>query len=163
MRWNTLDVPIRPGWQCTLHPANQVPDLMRSLSWENADGLSHEHGAIFRASDSRDEKERARRQLERDKSDFARYFCASWDLRTASGSYRLSVIRSFLRDTLDFAHWNLPRNKATIERILRDLVMSGRLVPIVNRDWRTLGRVSRPAPVPEWLRRQRSCRRLGLS
>lgn len=60
----------------------------------------------------------------------------------------MSIIQTFLRDVLDMAHWNLPVDNEGIERTLRDAVASGRLVPVINREWCSLGRVSRPDPAP---------------
>jgi hypothetical protein len=51
--------------------------------------------------------------------------------------------------TLNLAHWNLPTDNKSIERILRQAVEDRRLVPVVHRDRRSaLGRVYRPAPAP---------------
>ncbi|HYS65949.1 MAG TPA: hypothetical protein VEN30_19340 [Paraburkholderia sp.] len=128
-QWNTLSIPLKTGWQCTLVVANQY----RSQS---GDGL------LF----MRDKSEL--RQIEEDRQDFARYFRPNSDLRTVSGRAELRTIQSFLSQFLNVVHWNLPGDNAGVERMLREAVADGRLVPVINRDWRSSGLASRPAPAP---------------
>jgi hypothetical protein len=159
MQWNTLDVPLRPGWRCTLYFAHQYCELMRSSSADKPYTRSrdawwpftHLHNSwSSRSTDyTRDEEKESRRLLEVDKRDFDRYFRPDWDLRSITGAADLRKVRSFLRELLYVAHRNLPNDNEGIERALRDAVASGRLVPVVNRDWRGLDRVSRPSPAPE--------------
>ncbi len=99
--------------------------------------------------DRRDEEEDARRQLEQDRKDFDRYFRPRWDLRTITGGQALREIQTYVRDALGLPHWNLPTDNASIERVLRQAVKDGRLVPVVHRDRRSaLGRVYSPTPAP---------------
>lgn len=128
-QWNTLSVPLENGWQCTLVLASEYSSP--SGNW-----LPFTRG---------DERE----QIEQDRRDFDCYFRPRSDLRTVSGEAELHEIQSFLRDTLNVVHWNQPTDNAGVERALRDTVSSGRLVPVVNREWRSLGRVAKPAPAPQ--------------
>ena len=66
-----------------------------------------------------------------------------------TGKRELDVIRSFLCDLLDVAHWNLPADNEGIEKALREAVASGRLVPVIDRERRALARVTRPDCAPE--------------
>jgi hypothetical protein len=88
------------------------------------------------------------RQLEEDRQDFDRYFRPCGDLRTVSGGAELREIQSFLSDALNVVRWDLPTDNAGVERLLRQAVTHGRLVPVVNREYGSLGRVSRPTPAP---------------
>ncbi|PRZ18239.1 hypothetical protein BX588_1201, partial [Paraburkholderia eburnea] len=49
----------------------------------------------------------------------------------------------------NLAHWNLPSDNAVVKKILRDAVASGRLVPVVNREYRGLPRVAQPNAAPQ--------------
>lgn len=129
MQFNTLEVPL-DCWQCTLEPASQY----RSPCGDSL---------IF----MRDTDEKA--QLEEDRKNFDRYFRPSWDLRTIAGGQALCEVQAFVSNALNLVHWNLPTDNGSIERMLRQAVKDGRLVPVVHRDRRSaLGRVHRPAPAP---------------
>jgi hypothetical protein len=153
MQWNTLDVPLENGWKCTLHPAWQYRrlsrELRRSPSLGGRDSWTRDGSSSFRIDAGGEAEEEARKQRERDKRDFDLYFRPCSDLRTATGNRELDVVRSFLRDLLDVAHWNLPIDNKGIEKALREAVATGRLVPIINREWRALPRVMRPDCAPE--------------
>lgn len=127
-QWNTLSVPLETGCQCTLVPASQY----RSPSGD---------GPLFM-------QDRELRQIEEDRRDFDRYFRPRGDLRTVSGGAALRTIQSFLSESLNVAHWNLPADSADVERMLRQAVADGRLVPGINRERCSLSRVSRPTPAP---------------
>jgi hypothetical protein len=126
--WNTLSVPLKNGWQCTLVPANDY----RSPTGERK--------AFMRSEE--------REQLERDRNDFDWHFRPDGDLRTLSGNAALRTFQSFLREILNVAHWNLPADSAGVQRMLREAVANGRLVPIINREPYWQGPVSRPTPAP---------------
>jgi hypothetical protein len=128
-RWNTLSVPLKNGWQCTLVLASEY-------------GSPSGNRMPFTKGEGRE-------RIEHDRRDFDCHFRPRSDLRTVSGAAELNEIRSFLRDTLNVVHWNQPTDNPGVERALRDMVSSGRLVPVVNREWRSLGRVSRPTPEPQ--------------
>jgi hypothetical protein len=127
-QWNTLSVRLENGWQCTLVLATEYSSP--SGNW-----------LPFTKGDERE-------QIEQDRRDFDWHFRPRSDLRTVSGETELHEIQSFLRDTLNVVHWNQPTDNAGVRRALRNIVASGRLVPVVNREWRALGRVARPAPAP---------------
>ncbi|HKT91779.1 MAG TPA: hypothetical protein VJS18_06350 [Paraburkholderia sp.] len=163
MTWNTLYLPLETGWQCTLVPGPQYYDLTcfgrgyRDLSarrlypnagreryaWSwNAPPLSEvDKGELW-------EKDRLR-QLTEDRAAFARHFCPNWDLRTITGEKALREVQAFVRDRLKLAHWNLPTDIAGVRRLLCDAVASGRLVPVINREYRGLPRVAQPDPAPQ--------------
>jgi hypothetical protein len=127
-QWNTLSVPLETGWQCT---------LVLTSEYRNSSG------ELFVFIQGKELK-----QLEQDRQDFDRYFRPRGDLRTVSGRAQLHTIQSFLSDSLNTVHWNLPDNNAGAQRMLREAVADGRLVPVINRDWRSSGLVSRPTPTP---------------
>lgn len=129
-QWNTLSVPLETGLQCTLVLADQY-------------GSSSGDGLRFIRND------RELRELEEERQDFDRYFRPRGDLRTVSGGAALRTIQSFLNESLNVAHWNLPADNAGVERMLRKAVADGRLVPVVNREWCSPPQVSRPVPAPE--------------
>ncbi|MBB5468547.1 hypothetical protein HDG32_004677 [Paraburkholderia sp. CI2] len=152
MPWNTLEIPLECSWQCTLHAASQCHGMERerrsSLFWDRDSSRSRDWSSFMR-DDRRDEEEDARRQLEQDRKDFDRYFRSRWDLRTITGGQALREIQTYVRDALGLPHWNLPTDNASIERVLRQAVKDGRLVPVVHRDRRSaLGRVYSPTPAP---------------
>ncbi|SDR03880.1 hypothetical protein [Paraburkholderia tuberum] len=152
MPWNSLEIPLECSWQCTLHAASQYHSMERerrsSLFWDR-DSSRSRGGSSFMRDDRRDEEEDARRQLEQDRRDFDRYFRPRLDLRTITGGQALREIQTYVRDALGLAHWNLPTDNASIERVLRQAVKDGRLVPVVHRDRRSaLGRVYSPTPAP---------------
>ncbi|MGF6610656.1 hypothetical protein OKW45_005578 [Paraburkholderia sp. WSM4175] len=151
MPWDTLEIPLECSWQCTLHAASQYHSMelerRSSLFWDR--DSSRSRGWSFMRDDRRDEEEDARRQLEQDRKDFDRYFRPRWDLRTITGGQALREIQTYVRDALGLAHWNLPTDNASIERVLRQAVKDGRLVPVVHRDRRSaLGHVYSPTPAP---------------
>ena len=113
--------------QCTLVPTS--------------DYRTHHNWLIFGTDDEREEIEQAGR-------DFDRYFRPRSDMRTVSGGAELREIQSFLRDTLKVVHWNPPSDNAGVERILREAVADGRLVPVLNRGYGYSCRTSRPTPAP---------------
>src|ERR1700752_3094605 len=121
-QWNTLSGPLETGWQCTLVLASEY----RSPSGE---WLAFMRGG-------------RRKQLEQDRKDFDWYFRPRRDLRT--GEMELDTIQSFLSYILNVVHWDLPTDNASVESMLRKLVADGRLVPVVNREWRSRPLVSRP-------------------
>lgn len=127
-QWNTLAVPLETGWQCTLVLASEY----RSQSGEWLVFMRH----------------RELKQIEEDRQDFDRYFRPRGDLRTASGAAALRTIQSFLRESLNVAHWDLPADNAEVQRMLREAVAAWRLVPDINRERCPLSRVSRPTPAP---------------
>ncbi|MBB5407936.1 hypothetical protein HDG34_001868 [Paraburkholderia sp. HC6.4b] len=151
MPWNSLEIPLECSWQCTLHAASQYHSMERerrsSLFWDRDSSRSRGWSSFMR--DDRRDEEDARRQLEQDRRDFDRYFRPRLDLRTITGGQALREIQIYVRDALGLAHWNLPTDNASIERVLRQAVNDGRLVPVVHRDRRSaLGRVYSPTPAP---------------
>ncbi|WP_053077858.1 MULTISPECIES: hypothetical protein [Burkholderia] len=89
----------------------------------------------------------ARRQREDDQRTFLQYFQPSYDFRRLIAK-DIDAIRSFLSQYFNVAHWNLPTDNAGIERALKQAVKDGKLVPVVNRDWRMLPATFRPTPTP---------------
>ncbi|WP_227246564.1 hypothetical protein [Paraburkholderia caribensis] len=144
MQWNTLDVPLENGWKCRLHPVWQYRRLARELRGAELYG-----GSVSRTRDGSSSLTIDDRQRELDRRDFDLHFRPRPDLRTVTGKRELDVIRSFLRDLLDVAHWNLPADNEGIEKALREAVASGRLVPVIDRERRALARVTRPDCAPE--------------
>ncbi|MDR6380476.1 hypothetical protein [Paraburkholderia caribensis] len=144
MQWNTLDVPLENGWKCRLYPARQYRRLARELRGAELYG-----GSVSRTRDGSASFTIDDRQRELDRRDFDLHFRPRPDLRTVTGKRELDVIRSFLRDLLDVAHWNRPADNEGIEKALREAVASGRLVPVIDRERRALARVTRPDCAPE--------------
>lgn len=146
MTWNTLDVPLETGWQCTLIPGPQYYDLTSwgrgyrnmsarqlypnagrdsfSSSWDARPLSEVDKGELW-------EKDRLR-QLADDTAAFVRHFHPNWDLRTITGEKALRDVQAFVRDSLNLAHWNLPSDNAAVKKLLTDAVASGRLVPVVK-------------------------------
>lgn len=163
MSWNTIDVPLETGWQCTLTPTLQYDDLMRwgrgyyDLSARRLYPRGERnfwHSSWNARAPSEVEKaelwEKARlRQLADDQATFARLFRPAWDLRTITGGNALRDIKTFLRDSLSIAHWNMPQDNADIRRILCKAVADNSLVPVINRDYEGRSRVALPDPVPQ--------------
>lgn len=160
MPWNTIDVPLESGWQCTLMPRPQYDDMMRwghgyyelSARWlyPRADcdewystRNTRPQSEVERAE--RWEKSRVR-QLADDQAAFARLFRPAWDLRTITGGNALRDVKTFLRDSLNIAHWNMPKDNDDIRRMLCKSVADIRLIPIINRDYGGLPRVALPDP-----------------
>ncbi|QGZ57449.1 hypothetical protein [Paraburkholderia acidiphila] len=159
--WNTLYVPLESGWQCALVPGPQYFDLTcfgrgyrdlparwlypnagrdRDLwSWNALPEV--DKGELW-------EKDRLR-QLTQDRAAFARHFRPNWDLHTITGEKALREVQTFVRHRLKLAHWNLPTDNAEVRKLLCDAVASGRLVPVINREYRGLPRVAQPDPAPQ--------------
>ncbi|MEX3933514.1 hypothetical protein AB4Y32_17195 [Paraburkholderia phymatum] len=135
--YNSLQVPLDIGtWQCTLVLAREFYNLSSGY-WD-----------AFADWDKRRERER---EIEDDKRTFDRYFRPSYDFRSLMRT-DINAICSFLSDHLNVVHWNLPTDNAGIERALKQAVRDGLLVPVVNRDWRSLPMTFRPTPAPlRWL------------
>lgn len=131
--FNSLTVPLDIGtWQCELVLSSEFYNLWNS-TWDR-----------FASSDKRAEQER---QIEDDCRAFDLYFRPSYDFRRLI-KWDIDAITSFLGDHLNVAHWNLPIDNAGIERALKQAVADGKLVPIVNRDWRMFAMTFRPTPSP---------------
>ncbi|WP_322107080.1 hypothetical protein [Paraburkholderia sp. J41] len=163
MTWNTLDVPLENGWQCTLIPGLQYYDLTawgrgyRNTSarqlYPNAGRDNSAYSRNARPLSDVDkselwEKDRIK-QLADDRAAFARHFRPNWDLRTITGEKALRDVQAFVRGRLNLAHWNLPTDNAAVKKILTDAVASGQLVPVVNREYRGVPRVAPPAYAPQ--------------
>ncbi|WP_322053590.1 hypothetical protein [Paraburkholderia bannensis] len=89
-----------------------------------------------------------RKQIEDDRRTFERYFRPDYDFRRTIRT-DVDAIRSFLGQHLSVAHWNLPADNASIERVLKRAVSEGWLVPIVERDGRTAAGTARAAHAPQ--------------
>jgi hypothetical protein len=162
MPWNIIDVPLETGWQCTLMPEPQYDHLMRwgrgyydlSARWlypraERGEWDCTWNGRTASEVERAERWEKARiRQLADDKAAFARFFRPAWDLRTITGGNALRDIQTFLRKSLNSAHWNLPQDNAEIRRMLSSAVADRRLIPIINRDYAGHWRVALPDPAP---------------
>lgn len=158
--WNTLDVPLDTGWQCTLIPAPQYAALMQWGCRDMSARRLYPHAGRERwpppwSASEPDEKEKHRkwkddvqRQLADDRRAFARHFRPDWDLRTATGENALHTVHTFLRDALGTAHWNQPTDNAGVRQMLCEAVANKRLIPVVNREYRGQPRVARPDPAP---------------
>ena len=158
--WNTLDVPLDTGWQCTLIPAPQYTTIMQwGCRDMTARRLYPQAGRDrwpppWNASEPGEEekhrkwKDDVQRQLADDRRAFARYFRPDWDLRTATGVNALHAIQTFLRDALGTVHWDQPTNNAGVRRMLCKTVANKRLIPVVNREYRGQPRVARPDSAP---------------
>ncbi|HEV3429506.1 MAG TPA: hypothetical protein VG320_16655 [Paraburkholderia sp.] len=163
MAWNTLKVPLETGWQCTLVPGPQYYDLTgwgRGYRNSSARQLYQNIGQdnfswspdTWPSSDANQGAswEKARiKQLADDKAAFARHFRPNWDLRTISGARALRDVKVFVRDQLNVAHWNQPTDNAALKKLLCDAVATGRLVPVVNREFRGVPRVAQADPAPQ--------------
>ncbi|MEM5387557.1 hypothetical protein VSR68_28710 [Paraburkholderia phymatum] len=133
MSYNSLNVPLNIGtWQCML--------VLASEFYSSSGGFWDP----FTDGDTRRERER---QIEDDKSAFERYFRPNYDFRRTIRA-DIDAIGSFLSQHLNVAHWNLPTDNAGIERALKQAVRNEMLVPVINRDWRSLPQTYRPMPVP---------------
>jgi len=170
-QWNTLEVPLRNGWQCTLVPASQYrhavwaarggsfdPYPLRQPRWGWPDDRDRPwgHWAGQTREAWRDDYERQRwerdereRQRDEDRRDFYRFFRPDDDLRTSTGRRNLETVWAFLTDIMVFAHWDEPETNEDVRRVLCDLVRDGQLVPYMKREWRQLPRVFRPNPAAE--------------
>ncbi|SEK10430.1 hypothetical protein SAMN05192539_10485 [Paraburkholderia diazotrophica] len=133
MSYNALHVPLDIGtWQCELVPAREFYSLSGGYVDRFADW------------DARRERER---EIEDDRRTFDRYFRPNYDFRRTIAA-DIDAIRSFLSDQLNVVHWDLPTDNPGIERALKQSVRDGMLVPVINRDWRSLPMTFRPAPAP---------------
>ncbi|WP_321954639.1 hypothetical protein [Paraburkholderia bannensis] len=132
MSYNGLTVPLAIGsWSCELVPV----DDYRSPSGEWLRFASGEE----------------RKQIEDDRRTFERHFRPSYDFRRTIRT-DVDAIRSFLSQHLNVAHWNLPVDNASIERVLKRAVSEGSLVPIVERDGRAAVGTARAAHAPQYWR-----------
>ncbi|SAL12348.1 hypothetical protein [Caballeronia concitans] len=131
--YNTLDVPLKSGWRCTLVPRLQCGTELWFLKGD------------------------ARKTIQEDRIAFARYFRPNLDLRTIPGGDALRIIQRFLRTFLRVAHWNQPTSNEEIERFFRRAVRDEALIPVVNRGWRLAPRFDVPPDAP-----QRWPRQVGL-
>lgn len=158
--YNSLTVPLDIGtWQCTLllrrdyaeqarqWKSSRDRDRRSSSEWAR-DRPHSRSGSIF---DDRDDEAAEKRQREDDVRAFALYFRPNYDFRRLIHT-DIDAIMSFVSEFLNVAHWNLPTDNAGVERLLKQAVGDGRLVPIIDRDRRTPARTFRPAPAPlRWL------------
>ncbi|KVN36806.1 hypothetical protein WJ63_35190 [Burkholderia pyrrocinia] len=162
--YNTLYVPLNIGtWQCMLMPRRQYDTRDIDIRWayrHRRDDIERYQSASMRSRTSsswssssswdrqREDEAINRRLLEEDCRAFDLYFRPSWDLRSITGGQAFDAVRSFLREFLNVAHWNLPTDNAGVERVLRRAVANGDLVPIVNRDQSSAASTFRSAPAP---------------
>ncbi|SEJ99127.1 hypothetical protein [Paraburkholderia diazotrophica] len=131
--YNSLHVPLDIGtWQCTLVLAREFYSLS---------------GGYWDAFDDWDKLRERERQIEDDRRAFERYVRPNYDFRSLMRT-DIDAIRSFLRDHLNVVRWNLPADNAGIERALKQAVRDGLLVPVINREWRSLPMTFRPTPAP---------------
>ncbi|PXW28122.1 hypothetical protein SAMN05445871_4166 [Paraburkholderia caballeronis] len=161
MIWNTLDVPLQNGWQCTLIPGPQYGDMMRRgygdmatrALYPNA-GYNRWRSSSWNAREPDEAEKRrlweedARRQLDEDRRTFIGYFRLDWDLRTITGNRALDDICAFLREHQYLWRYDQPDDNDSIRRVLCEAVRRETLIPVVNREYRGLPRVSRPTPGP---------------
>lgn len=139
MSYNSLHVPLDNGtWQCQLMLAREFYSPVGGF-WDR-----------FGEWKTRVERER---EIDEDKRDFYRYFRPGYDFsRPLSSNVR--AVSSFLRDHLRVCDREMPASNADIERILKQAVRDEKLVPVVNRRWRSYPQTFRPAPAPErWTQR----------
>ncbi|TDV18306.1 hypothetical protein C7408_10361 [Paraburkholderia caballeronis] len=161
MIWNTLDVPLENGWQCTLVPGPQYGDMMRRgyndmatrALYPNA-GYNRWRSSSWNAREPDEAEKRrlweedAKRQLADDRRTFTRYFRLDWNLQTITGKNALDDICAFLREHQYLWSYDQPDDNDSIRRVLCEAVRRETLIPVVNREYRGLPRVSRPTPGP---------------
>ncbi|SAK86991.1 hypothetical protein AWB82_05941 [Caballeronia glebae] len=123
--YNTLDVPLNIGWQCTLVPRHQCGTEFWFL------------------------KKDARKTVDEDRIAFDRYFRPNLDLRTVGGGTALRTTQRFLQVFLNVAHWKQPASNEEIERFFRKAVRDGELIPVVDRGWRLSPRFDVPSDAPQ--------------
>ncbi|MFM0327064.1 hypothetical protein [Caballeronia glebae] len=123
--FNTLDVPLNIGWQCTLVPRHQCGTEFWFL------------------------KKDACKTVDEDRIAFDRYFRPNLDLRTVAGGEALRTIQRFLRTLLSVVHWRQPASNEEIERFFRKAVRDGELIPVVDRRWRLSPRFDVPSDAPQ--------------
>jgi len=123
--YNTLDVPLNIGWQCTLVPRRQCGTEFWFL------------------------KKDARKTVDEDRIAFDRYFRPNLDLRTVAGGKALRTIQRFLQIFLNVVHWKQPASNEEIERFFRKAVRDGESIPVVNRGWRLSPRFNVPCDAPQ--------------
>jgi hypothetical protein len=117
MTWNTLDVPLETGWQCTPIPGPRYRSMMwrgydemavRSLypSAGSGDRPSSWNARPLSEAEKREQWDEDRlRQLADDQADFARHFRPNWDLRSNTGANALREVRAFVCDHMNVVHW----------------------------------------------------------
>ncbi|MEX3930590.1 hypothetical protein AB4Y32_02025 [Paraburkholderia phymatum] len=133
MSYNVLHVPLDIGtWQCKLVLAREFYSLSCGYMDRFADW---------------DERREREREIKDGKRTFDRYSRPNYDFRRTIAP-DIDAIRSFLSNQLNFVHWDLPTDNAGIERALKQAVHDGMLVPVINRDWRSLPMTFRPTPAP---------------
>ncbi|MEM5436177.1 hypothetical protein [Paraburkholderia diazotrophica] len=133
MSYNSLHVPLDIGtWQYMLVLAR--------------DFYSLSGGYVDRFADWNTRREREH-EIEGDRRTFDRYFHPNYDFRRTIAA-DIDAIRSFLSDQLNVVHWKLPTDNAGIGRALKQAVRDGMLVPVINRDWRSVPMTFRPTPAP---------------
>jgi hypothetical protein len=126
--YNSLIVPLDIGtWECELLLSREYRERKW---WRNSDGKGEEDG----------------RQLEKDDRAFDLYFRPNYDIHSVTGQAALREIQSFPGHHLSIARSKLPTDNAGIERVLRQAVRDGTLMPVVNRDYPAPPRTFRPAP-----------------
>ncbi|RAR58688.1 hypothetical protein C7401_1122 [Paraburkholderia unamae] len=114
MSYNGLTVPLDCGaWNCELVPA---------VEYRSPSGVP----LRFISGDELKALEDANRT-------FVRHFRPGYDFRRTIAA-DIDALRSFLRDHLSFAYWNQPTDNPGIERILKQAVVDGRVVPVIDRD-----------------------------
>lgn len=161
MTWNTLDVPLNSAGKCTLIPARQYHNTMRHAYqdmsarslYPNAGKRWHSRHepAPSEYEQRRLWEEDTKNQLADDRKDFVRNFRLALDLRTITGGNALTAIQSFVRDTLNVAHWNYPTDNEGVQRMLCDAVASEKLIAVIDREYRGVPRVALPDPAPlQW-------------
>ncbi|MFM0325614.1 hypothetical protein [Caballeronia glebae] len=123
--YNTLDVPLNIGWQCTLVPRHQCGTEFWFL------------------------KNDARKTVDEDRIAFDRYFRPNLDLRTIAGGKALRTIQRFLQIFLNVVHWKQPASNEEIERFFRKAVRNGELIPVMNRGWRLSPKFDVPCDAPQ--------------
>lgn len=137
--YNALRVPLSSDWQCALVPARDVEE---PTSWWS---LSY---------DERQQKRKdMERQVEQDQRDFLRLFRVDLRKRDAQFSSDFPEYKAFIRNTLRASLWDTPVDGDGVVRVLGDAVRDGRLIPVINREWRGSRRVSRSYAPQSWPKR----------
>jgi hypothetical protein len=137
--YNALYVPLTSDWQCSLVPVRDVQDVDRG--WK----LSYE--ARQKANKEREE------QIEQDQRDFDRYFRVGTSRRAARACSDFSAYIAFIREHLRISGLSAPVDGEGVERILRNAVRDGRLIPAIDRTWRGSRRVGRSYAPQSWPKR----------
>lgn len=118
LSYNCICVPLDNGmWSCELVAANDY----RSPSGQSLPFI----------------KGNELRQLDEDRRTFERHFHPRYDFRRTITA-DIDAVRSFMRDHLRVvSQWDIPKNNAGIERLLKQAVTDKRIVPVVDHDRRT--------------------------